>query len=109
MTSVIVPLTALHSLNLSSNEHLNFDVMAASMLRAMQKLKVLDVAKMEPALHGTASVQALFDLDKAHGGRRLLLNVNFDPSLSNTYKAETDCWGLIPVQEYDSTDEDEDD
>ena len=90
----LAPLTALSVLNLSFNEQLSIDDLGLHTLRTMKKLRLLDLAKREPAVHAACSVQALLCLVKAFASDRPCLDVNIDPKLCQTYEPETGHWGV---------------
>jgi len=91
--SACAALTALKVLNLSQNKNLDVDAAGTKLLRAMSELGILDVAKPDTAVHAAGSTQALFDLVKAFADDQLLLRVNVDPTLSETYEADSVYWG----------------
>ncbi len=91
--SALAPLSALEVLNLSRNKKLCIDETGTKMLRAMSELRVLDVAKPEGAAHAASSMQAVFDVVKAFADDQLLLRVNVDPTLTETYEAAPQYWG----------------
>ena len=90
----IASLTSLHSLDLSQNEHLQIDDLAASMLRSLKGLRKLDVAKHEPAMLSATSVQALVDVMGAFRDEGLSLHVNFDIR-NSTCLSGGSSWGFI--------------
>ena len=100
--SVIAPLTALRSLDLSQNEQLQVDSSAVSLLCSLRKLRSLNVAKSEPATHKGVSVQNLFHLVwYAQHCQQLHLLVNFDADLSDTYQQHAALWGQAVDEDVD--------
>ena len=89
----IAPLTALCLLDLSLNEQLSIDEAGLSLLRPMKRLHSLDVAKREPAVHA-GGMLALLNLVKAFAKDQLILHVNVDPELSQTYTGVPRHWGV---------------
>ncbi len=100
MPLVVKSLTALQLLNLSGNQCFDVDEADTDVLLELRQLRSLDLAKPE-RVHGTKlvytadGVQAAFDYLQTclDGGRPL--RVNFDPELSETYKAETAYFGAF--------------
>ncbi len=86
--SAITPLTLLHSLDISQNEHLVIDETSTIVLRMLKMLRKLDVARREPAVHSLPSLQALFDLVDDFRNEGLHLRVNLNPTCSETFDPE---------------------
>jgi len=93
--TALAPLVSLRSLDISRNDDLQVDEAGASLLRALKKLRTLDVAKYEPAVHSMAAVQALFHLVEAFRHEGLHLNVIVNLDLSAFYPADPTFWGFI--------------
>ncbi len=89
----IAPLTTPCLLNLTFNDHFSIDQAGQNLLQTMKKLRVLDVAKREPATHTACSMQALIHVVKAFATDKLWLDVNVDPKLCQTYEADIGYWG----------------
>ncbi len=84
----VTPLTSLRYLNLSHNDQLGIDGAGLNLLRSMKGLRLLDAAKRDPAVHAASSTQGLLDLVKAFANDQLLLHINVEPDLSETYEAD---------------------
>ena len=83
----LAPLLSLYSLDLSQNEGLEIDETGAAVLRTLETMRKLDVAKYNPGVHSITSVQALFDLAESFRDEGLPLHVNFNPALSDVCEA----------------------
>ena len=94
--SEVAQLTSLRCFDLSQNDRMQCDAAGLSVLRQLQNLRALDVAKTEPGYYTAASTQALFDLVEAFQKHGKPLHINFDPESSETYIAEfLTYWGFI--------------